>query len=241
MDINSLKWALGAGGRSHLMNPRWVANQIRERSGFGSNSFLRMVSGVIHVGANVGQERALYERFHLDVVWIEPIHEIFLELKRNLRRYPRQNAYEYLVTDKNGESYKFNISNNHGASSSILEIGQLKDIWSGIYYTNNIMLNSITLQSLITKEGVDIRKYDALVMDTQGSELLVLKGAENLLGKIRFVKTEVADFEVYEGCVQISDVDDFLRSHGFHEHYRNTFASRKQGGNCYDIVYRRPD
>jgi hypothetical protein len=138
MDINSLKWALSAPGRSHLMKPRWVANEIRERTGFGSNSFLRMVSGVIHVGANVGQERALYKRFHLDVVWIEPIHEIFLKLKQNLNRYPRQNAYQYLVTDKDGEAYKFNIANNHGVSSSILEISQHKDICPGIYYTHNM-------------------------------------------------------------------------------------------------------
>ena len=31
------------------------------------------------------------------------------------------------------------------------------------------------------REGVDITRYDALVMDTQGSELPVLKGAQSLL------------------------------------------------------------
>ena len=37
------------------------------------DAYLKRVTGVIHVGANAGQERELYASFHLDVVWIEPI------------------------------------------------------------------------------------------------------------------------------------------------------------------------
>ena len=33
---------------------------------------------------------------------------------------------------------------------------------------------------LLEREGIDPQRYDALVMDTQGSELLVLRGAEPL-------------------------------------------------------------
>jgi FkbM family methyltransferase len=231
MNIQSLK---------NCKNLWWTASKIREKIGdYRSNFFLGMVSGVIHVGANIGQERDLYARHHIDVLWIEPIHDIFLELQENLRPYPRQHAYEYLVTDKDGEYCRFNISNNHGESSSILELHQHKDIWPEVYYTAQITIRSITLASLIAKEGIDIRKYDALVMDTQGSELLVLKGAEDLLKEIRFVKTEVADFESYQGCAQINDMDNFLRFHGFREHYRNKWAAREQGRNYYDIVYRR--
>jgi FkbM family methyltransferase len=200
---------------------------------------LRLVSGVIHIGANKGQERDLYARHHIDVIWIERVHEIFLQLEENLRRYPRQHAYEYLVTDKDEEYYRFNISNNHGESSSILELHKHKDFWPEVYYTRQVTLKSLTLASLIAKERIDICKYDALVVDTQGSELLVLKGAEDLLKKIRFVKTEVPDFESYNGCPRIDDIDGFLRLHGFSEHYRNKWATREQVGNYYDIVYRR--
>ena len=34
--------------------------------------FLADARGVIHVGANVGQERDLYAAYRLPVVWIEP-------------------------------------------------------------------------------------------------------------------------------------------------------------------------
>ena len=53
-------------------------------------------------------------------------------------------------------------------------------------------------------------KYDALVLDTQGSELLVLKGAAGLLPNIKYVQAEVADFESYSGaCRQLAETDVF--------------------------------
>ena len=42
--------------------------------------FLRHTTGVVHVGANIGQERRLYHRHDLDVVWIEPNPHAFDEL-----------------------------------------------------------------------------------------------------------------------------------------------------------------
>ena len=47
-----------------------------------ANSFLNNVSGVIHVGANSGQERYEYNLYSLDVIWIEPIPKIFNKLKK---------------------------------------------------------------------------------------------------------------------------------------------------------------
>jgi hypothetical protein len=49
-------------GLRHLQEP--LTKQSR---------FLRDVTGVIHVGANTGQERFLYRLFGLNVIWIEPI------------------------------------------------------------------------------------------------------------------------------------------------------------------------
>ena len=47
-----------------------------------ASSFLNNVSGVIHVGANSGQERYEYNLYSLDVIWIEPIPKIFNKLKK---------------------------------------------------------------------------------------------------------------------------------------------------------------
>lgn len=201
--------------------------------------FWALISGVIHIGANAGQERELYAHYNLNVVWIEPIPEVFEHLQDNLKDFPQQTAYQYLVTDEDMREYEFYIANNEGQSSSILELDLHKDIWSEIHYERSILLSSIKLSTLVAAENIEMEKYDALVMDTQGTELLVLKGAGSLLRRFRYIKTEAADFEIYKNCCQVKDLADFLGKHGFEESSRHQFASRIGGGNCYDIVYKK--
>jgi FkbM family methyltransferase len=205
------------------------------------NRFLRSTRGVIHVGANVGQERDLYGRYGLDVLWIEPIPDVFARLAANIKGLPRQRALERLVTDRDDETYEFHISNNDGESSSILDLKEHRDIYPTVDFTRTISLKSSTLATLLARENVEVARYDALVMDTQGSELLVLRGAEPVLGHFKFIKTEVPDFEAYAGCAKLEDIERFLLERGYVEVSRNCFASRSAGGNYYDVVYgKRP-
>jgi FkbM family methyltransferase len=201
------------------------------------NRFLRSVRGVVHVGANVGQERELYRRYDLDVVWIEPLPDVFATLVANIAGFPRQRAIECLVTDRDDVPYEFNVANNGGESSSILALKEHRDLWPKVNFTRTITLRSSTLATLLARERIDVTHYDALVMDTQGSELLVLKGAEPVLEHFRFIKTEVPDFEAYEGCAQLVDIDGFLKARGYAELARNRFASRTGGGSYFDVVY----
>jgi 2-O-methyltransferase len=173
------------------------------------------------------------------VIWVEPIPEIFDRLKANLENYPRQRAFQYLVTDTDDKEYAFHVSNNEGKSSSILELKLHKDIWPEVAFTKSVTLRSVTLPSLLRREGLDVRNYDTLIMDTQGSELLVLKGAVPILPHLTFVKTEVSDFESYEGCCQLEDMGHFLEQHGFAERERHPFARRAEGGVYYDVTYER--
>jgi FkbM family methyltransferase len=203
------------------------------------NRFLRSARGVIHVGANVGQERELYRRYDLEVLWIEPIPDVFARLRANIAAFPRQRALQRLVTDRDDASYEFNVANNDGESSSILALKEHRDVWPKVQFTRTITLNSTTLATLLARERIDAARYDALVMDTQGSELLVLHGAEPVLGHFKFIKTEVPDFEAYAGCAQLADIERFLRDRGYEELARNRFASRPGGGHYYDVVYGR--
>ena len=203
-----------------------------------ADRFLRQASGVIHVGANTGQERDLYQQHGLRVVWIEPIPEVFDRLRANIQAYPMQSAFQALVTDKDDEGYQFHVSNYEGLSSSILQLKLHNDIWPDVTFTRTLALRSVTLPSLLRREGIDVADYDALVMDTQGSELLILKGAASILPDLRFVKTEVPDFESYEGCCQLEDMTRFLEQLGFREYVRQPFATRPEGGTYYDVVYR---
>jgi FkbM family methyltransferase len=201
--------------------------------------YLHYAKGVVHVGANSGQERDIYDLFDLPVFWIEPIEDVFHELQSNIAGFPKQQAVQALVTDENGRDYEFHIANNAGQSSSIFNLKQHSDIWPEVTMEKTVTLQSRTLDTLVEQQQLATGDFDTLVMDTQGSELLVLKGAKELLQGIRFIKTEAADFAAYEGCCRVDDLSAWLEPLGFVEEGRVRIASRDEGGSYYDIVYRK--
>lgn len=181
--------------------------------------FIKHSKGVIHVGANTGQARDIYAAHNLPVVWIEPIWDVFKQLERNIRDYPNQFAFNYLLTDKDNQEYSFHIANNDGQSSSLFEFGEHAQIWPEIKYARSEKLFSWTLRRVIEQREVDLSTFDTLIMDVQGAELLVLKGAGDLLDKFKFIRAEACDFELYKGGCQLKDLDEYLIQRGFERVY----------------------
>ena len=220
-----------------------LANSIKKRidrlKGKEPGWFLKQSRGVIHVGANTGQERDIYAKYDLDVLWIEPIDSVFDELLANIAPYPKQKALKALLTDTSGNKVTLHIASNNGASSSILPMKHHGEIWPDVHYVNAVELTSETLIDLIARTQTDIAKYDTLVMDTQGSELLVLRGGEALLKNFKRIHTEVADFESYEGCCVLPEVNAYLAAQGFDELYRARMTGRRKVGTYYDVTYER--
>jgi len=201
--------------------------------------FLRRVSGVIHVGAHTGQERDIYDRYGVNVLWIEAHPEVFARLAANVRDLPRQRALQGLVTDRNDREYRFHIAGNDGASSSIFDLNLHRDIWPDIRFVDTITLRSRTLPALLSEAGIDASAYDALVLDTQGSELLILQGAMSLLASFRVIQTEAADFAAYCGGCLLTEIGEFLARHGFREVSRHRFARHPSGGSYFDVIFER--
>jgi FkbM family methyltransferase len=206
---------------------------------FGSESFLRRVSGVIHVGANVGQERETYEEYGVEVLWFEPLPEVFEELQRNIQPYQRQRALRCLLADRVGQEYSFHIANNQGASSSLFELGRHAELHPEVSYVNTIPMVSSTLDAVMERERIDPGRYQALILDTQGSELLVLRGAAELLPRLRYVRTEAADHESYAGGCILSEISTLLAVYGFREKRRDEFERLTGVGAYYEVLYER--
>jgi len=222
-----------------LRRIKTLAKRVGSLLAPGRDHYLRNVNGVVHVGANTGQERDKYKEWGLRVLWIEPIPEVFRQLKTNVAGYEGHLAIHALITDRDDATYTFNVANNGGQSSSILNLGLHKKVWPEVAFERTIELQSTTLASLFSREHVDVRNYEALILDTQGSELLVLKGAESLLHRFRFIQTEVADFESYRDGCQLRDIDPYLKARGFRERSRVKFAHRRGAGRYFDVVYER--
>jgi FkbM family methyltransferase len=189
---------------------RYVQSRMADRT-----SHLRFCKGIIHVGANAGQERAHYARLGLNVLWVEPIPHVFAALESNLRGYPKQQALEALVTDQDGINVELQISSNGGKSSSILALAEHKEVWPDIDFKSALSLFGVTLPSLIKRNNIDASKYDALLLDTQGAELLILRGASAMLSQFKYIQAEAANFEAYENCPRVPDIVAFVEGHGF--------------------------
>ena len=71
----------------------------------------------------------------------------------------------------------------------------------------------VTLDDWATGAGVDV--VDLVKLDTQGSELDILRGAPRTLASVRAIECEVQFNELYDGVPLFGDVDRYLRAHGF--------------------------
>jgi FkbM family methyltransferase len=227
----------------HIPGLRRARRAIAAVLGVHSDRFLRDVHGVIHVGASDGQERESYARLNLPVVWIEPIPEVFDALTANLARLPHdappQRAFRRLITDTDGQTVPFHIANNNGESSSILPLKDHSELWPEVKFDRTITLTTSSLASFIRDENIDLATHDALVMDTQGAELLVLRGAGEHVRRFRYIKTETFEFEAYAGCCTLPDLDAFAKSHGFSRFAAESIATLKGKGSMLDVVYKR--
>jgi FkbM family methyltransferase len=201
--------------------------------------FLSACHGVIHVGANTGQERRKYARHGLSVVWIEPIPDVFSQLQFNLVGFPKQVAIQALIADSDGASKTLNIASNGGASSSFLTPLLHKDVWPGVAFDSQIVLSTLTLPTALARLSADTTGFDALVMDVQGAELMVLKGAGKQLNQFKFILTEAADFEAYGGCATVDQLESHLVEHGFRCTQKTPFAHRAEGGAYYNMLFQR--
>ena len=74
-----------------------------------------------------------------------------------------------------------------------------------------------TLDALVAGAGFT-GTIDLLKIDTQGAELLVLKGAVAVLPRVRMIWAEVSFRALYDGSALFADVHGFLAEQGFRLH-----------------------
>lgn len=192
------------------------------------NRFNVHPKGVLHVGANIGEEAVQYEKAGIKkVIWIEANTEIFLKLKKNIEKYKDHTAYLVCVGDENDKEVLFHVANNAGQSSSYLELGTHKQQHPTVDYIEHLPMLTKRIDSL----GLDLSAVDYLSMDIQGTELLALRGMGDLLKQFKWVYSEVNKNEVYKGCPHVNDIDLFLNGFGFKR------AATEWCGNWGDALY----
>ena len=142
--------------------------------------------------------------------------------------YAKFLAFPYYI-GKDARKIIFNIFKRPGESSSFKPAKRFQDLFRGDTFVvdREVELTSASLKEVYAKEG--IQTPDFLKLDTQGSELEILQGAESVLDNVSMLEVEVEVFEMYEGQPLFQDVLAYLHERGFELLYFNrVFATREQ-------------
>ena len=220
MDVKSQILALLKRGVSKS-NYRLVTGRLPEAD-LLLDLFTRWSTGVLHIGGHLGQESSWYDSLGKPVIWVEAMPEAVSSIQRAIARYPEQQVFGACLSDQDGKLVSFNVSSNDGgASSSLFEFGSAsvgpESMWPelDLRMTHSINLETARLDSLVTEFAIPIGRYDHWIVDVQGSELLVLNGAQKSLRSCRSLVVEASSIDVYSGGAQWKDVKELLQAHGF--------------------------
>jgi FkbM family methyltransferase len=182
---------------------------------FQDQVLTKPITGIIHVGGHYGEEYEYYRNV-LKVnnqMWFEPIHSNFVEMRKRIPVGAKVVLIERALGENNQRSYAMiNLSSNNSESASLLKPLLHSQYLPDIKFAGQ---ERIVVSSLDYELVPYQKNYNALVLDVQGYELNVLKGAVNTLQYIDYIWTEVNYVRMYEGCALISDIDEFLANYGF--------------------------
>lgn len=170
----------------------------------------------MHCGASLGQEVAEYYKNGIEhSIWIEALPSIYAQLLINLLPYKDAIAIKECVSDVDGKEVLFNVANNEGQSSSLLEFGTHIKEHPTVKFVNRIKMETIRLDTLIKKYRLDMSKYDFLNIDLQGAELMALKGLGDYLKGFKYLYLECNRAELYKSCPMVEELDEYVKPFGF--------------------------
>ena len=203
-------------------------------TGFQQWGFLQHCPRVVHVGAHTGQEAAIYQFFGCEVLWVEANPRVSDRLKAHIAQFPGQIAVQALLSDTTGQEIDFLLADNE-QSSSMFEMDLHLEMYPGVKMTGeHVRLRTATLVDVLAAVGW--KGADGLVLDVQGAELLVLKGAE--FAGINWIKAETCDFESYAGGCTWREIDEFLMQFGFTLD-RADLSRNHDVGSYFEMIWRR--
>jgi FkbM family methyltransferase len=161
------------------------------------------ITGIIHAGAHFGKESVTYRANGIrDVFFFEPVKRTFDVLTQNASDYT---CIHSALGDKEGFEEIYIETANNGQSCSLLKPKKHLEQYPYIQFESKETIQITKLDSY------EITQCNFLNMDVQGYELNVLKGATKTLEYIDFIYTEVNRDELYENCVQVEELDEYLK------------------------------
>lgn len=176
-----------------------------------NSDLISQSQGVLHIGAHLGLEANEYSLRGKPVIFIEADPDTFEKLKQRLTNFHNQNAYNYLLGDEE-KVVKFFRSSNSSESSSIFSFSE-KNAFLNVSTSSEIDIQMCRLDSKFSAS--DLQTFDHWVIDVQGAELLVLRGAGNLIKVCKTLFIECSTTEFYTGGARWEEIMQFMRMNGY--------------------------
>ena len=176
---------------------------------------------VLHIGADYGQELSLYDSIGVhEVIWVEPNQDSLLKLKIRAVFYKKFknhfiNAFISEFTDDQVKFYKFNRA---GASSGFLPLEIFLQSNRKRFVVKEMLIKTLNIEDALKKSSIVLSGVDnLLVIDTQGSELSILKGfSRDTLLKFKVIMCEVS-INQYDNKINADLLKSYIGELGFKE------------------------
>ena len=154
----------------------------------------------------------------------EPVPNNFKKILKNKEKnnLTNLNAFELGLSDKKGEATFYvssgtppnkktpidNSTDFGNKSSSLYKPGKTKEVHPWLEFNESITIQTETLDNFCKNH--EIHDIDFIHMDVQGAELMVLRGAKEMISNINSVWLEVEKVELYENQALKKDIEDFF-------------------------------
>jgi len=197
---------------------------------------------ILDLGANDGSTTRFFAKNFPEctVVGFEPIKAMFHKAQDTIRDLPNASLKNIACYDREGEA-DFHISANFLSSSLLASRPEELQKETAAFQKS---VSEVSVEKVKTMRLDDAAREAGEILlikiDTQGTELMILRHGIETLKKTDFVLAEMNNHSMYENSCQYYEVDAFLRSQGFRladmvVTYRDSNDTVKE----YDALYAR--
>jgi FkbM family methyltransferase len=162
-----------------------------------------------HIGTWAVLAKSIFPSAEVHV--FEPLPDHLSELNKNAGHLSGVTIHNMALGSKS-ETAVMNIATNSD-SSSLLDLTDNMYNEYGQVKVSEKKVQVLTLNDFIKQKGVAIP--DLIKMDVQGFELEVLKGASEILSKVKYLILEVSFVEFYAGQPLVEEIISNMFGNGF--------------------------
>ncbi len=176
-----------------------------------------------------------------EVYCVEPNARMLPYLKAVAAKHKSVNLKPLALGSTTAEAVLHVTANDLSSSLNELNPQELKQTPPGFQATFQEQQQLRVSVSTLDKEFKDFSGVLLIKLDTQGTEIEVLRGGVETLKKTRFILTEMNNHLLYKNTCQYYEVDEFLRSRSFKLADIVVTYRGDEGVAEYDALYRNLD